>query len=116
MGNKKSPRSDLSALDSWFEHDEALGYRLTFVRSEISVADSNSLKSDSRVHIVYKLCRRLIKSLKTEFKRTAAARPKGGGCLLSGVFLFSNRLYMIAIYNVCIPFTVPNLQEAGLAT
>ena len=73
MGNKKSLRSDLSALDSWFEHDEALGYRLTFVRSENSVADSNSLISDSRVHIVYKLCRRL-KSLKTEFKRTAAAR------------------------------------------
>ena len=54
MGNKKSPRSDLSALDSWFEHDEALGYRLTFVRSEVSVTDSNSLKSEGRVHIVYK--------------------------------------------------------------
>ena len=33
---------------------EALGYRLTFVRSEVSATDSNSLMSDGRVHIVYK--------------------------------------------------------------
>ena len=33
---------------------EALGYRLTFMRSEVSVTDSNSLMSDGRVHIVYK--------------------------------------------------------------
>jgi len=54
MLNKKSLRSEVSALDSWLEHDEALGYRLTFVRSEASVTDSNSLTSNGRVHKVYK--------------------------------------------------------------
>ena len=46
---------------------EALGYRLTFVRSEVSVMDLTvSSQMAGRSH-------------ETEIKRTAAAHPKGGG-------------------------------------
>ena len=51
---KKSPRSDWVLWTPDSNAHEALGYRLTFVRSEVSVTDSNSLMSDGRVHIVYK--------------------------------------------------------------
>ena len=61
---------------------EALGYRLTFVRSEVSVADSNSLISDGRVHIVYKYVEGLSR-LKPKSKRPwpHARRAEDGGAL-----------------------------------
>ena len=51
---RKSPRSDWVLWTPDSNAHEALGYRLTFVRSEVSATDSNSLMSDGKVHIVYK--------------------------------------------------------------
>ena len=51
---RKSPRSDWVLWTPDSNAHETLSYRLTFVRSEVTATDSNSLMSDGRVHIVYK--------------------------------------------------------------
>ena len=61
---------------------EALGYRLTFVRSEVSVTDSNSLMSDGRVHIVYKYVEGISRlKQKSKRPRPPARRAEDGGAL-----------------------------------
>ena len=58
---------------------EALGYRLTFVRSEVSATDSNSLMSDGRVHIVYKYVEGISRvKQKSKRPRPPARRAEGG--------------------------------------
>lgn len=57
---------------------EALGYRLTFIRSEVSATD---LAVSSQM---------AGKSHETEIKRTAAACPKGGGRRRLGLSIFVN--------------------------
>ena len=58
---------------------EALGYRLTFMRSEVSVTDSNSLMSDGRVHIVYKYVEGINRSKqKSKRPRPPARRAEDG--------------------------------------
>ena len=67
---------------------EALGYRLTFVRSEVSVTDSNSLISDGRVHIVYKYVEGLSRlKQKSKRPRPPARRAEGGK---KKIFLVTN--------------------------
>ena len=59
---------------------EALGYRLTFVRSEVSATDSNSLMSDGRVHIVYKYVEGISRLIqKSKRPRPPALRAEEGG-------------------------------------
>ena len=66
---------------------EALGYRLTFVRSEVSVTDSNSLMSDGRVHIVYKYVEGISRSKQKSKGPWPPARRVEG---VSGQFLHQN--------------------------
>ena len=66
---------------------EALGYRLTFVRSEVSATDSNSLISDGRVHIVYKYVEG-ISRLKQKSKRPRPPARRAEGVKFFVVFQF----------------------------
>ena len=81
----KSPRSDWVLWTPDSNAHEALGYRLTFVRSEVSATDSNSLMLDGRVHIVYKYVEGLSR-LKQKSKRpwppAQEADWRGGGIIL----------------------------------
>ena len=70
---------------------EALGYRFTFVRSEVSVTDSNSLMSDGRVHIVYKYVEGISRlKQKSKRPRPAARRAEDGGHFLEYILIYES--------------------------
>ena len=77
---------------------EALGYRFTFVRSEVSVTDSNSLMSDGRVHIVYKYVEG-ISRLKQKSKRPRPPALRAAVVLISAL----RDLSLQHICTLCVP-------------
>ena len=102
---RKSPRSDWVLWTPDSNAHEALGYRLTFVRSEVSATDSNSLISDGRVHIVYKYVEGLSRLKQKCTKCKLLPNPRGVPWKIETFFVnefyddyFLKKAFIIIIY------------------